>query len=102
MVEWAALEMRYTGNCIGGSNPPASAPEQRIALREDENAGAMSRQQARPRGGAQPESGGPDERRGRILPLPPSVSSMIVSIQGGVAEWSNAPHLKCGVSERVP
>ena len=24
-VEWAALEMRYTGNGIGGSNPPASA-----------------------------------------------------------------------------
>ncbi len=24
-VEWAALEMRYTGNSIGGSNPPASA-----------------------------------------------------------------------------
>ena len=25
MVEWAALEKRYTGNGIGGSNPPASA-----------------------------------------------------------------------------
>ena len=24
-VEWAALEMRYTRNGIGGSNPPASA-----------------------------------------------------------------------------
>ena len=25
MVESAALEMRYTGNGIGGSNPPVSA-----------------------------------------------------------------------------
>ena len=25
MAEWAALEMRYRGNPIGGSNPPASA-----------------------------------------------------------------------------
>ncbi len=25
VVEWAALEMRYAGNGIGGSNPPASA-----------------------------------------------------------------------------
>ena len=25
VVEWAALEKRYTGNGIGGSNPPASA-----------------------------------------------------------------------------
>lgn len=24
-VEWTALEMRHTGNRIGGSNPPASA-----------------------------------------------------------------------------
>ena len=25
MAEWAALEMRYARNGIGGSNPPASA-----------------------------------------------------------------------------
>jgi hypothetical protein len=25
VVEWDGLENRYTGNCIGGSNPPLSA-----------------------------------------------------------------------------
>ena|GEM_PF-2963005 len=28
VVEWGGLENRYTGNCIGGSNPSLSAKKQ--------------------------------------------------------------------------
>lgn len=34
MVEWAALEMRYAGNGIGGSNPPPSAMKQKLPFWE--------------------------------------------------------------------
>ena len=32
VVEWAALEMRYTRKGIGGSNPPASARKASISM----------------------------------------------------------------------